>query len=202
MSVEQKKNVDVDKLSSIMRNTLILMGILIAAGMPFFKLLGWSIRPGLFMMCTILSITLIMLILTQRHDHNNYPWYRRIFLFVLIIGIGLFVGFKMFKTHKPPSVSISENQITISGSYGLTTLINKIELIESIPKIIRRTGGYADGTVRKGNFLLQDWGTCKLFIQSSGGPYIKISTVEWPIIINGSSADNTKKLYQELIAEK
>jgi hypothetical protein len=201
MSAEKKKNVDVDGLSSMARNAMVLMGVLVAVGIPFFRLVKWSVNPVFFIMTVILSTVIGIIILSQQYNHNKRSVIEKISPYIIVAGIVLFAGLKMFKTREPLEISIIDNQITISGTYGLTEPVNNIELIEAIPEIKRRTGGYSDGVVRKGNFLLEEWGTCKLFLQSQGGPYIKISTSGNPIILNGNSADDTRKLYQKLLIQ-
>lgn len=201
MSEEQKKNVDVDGLSSLMRVGLIVMGLLIALGKPVFNLLDWPVNWPVFMMSTILSITLLFVILAQKYDRNTHPWYKRYLPAAIIIAVAIVVAVSMYGTNKPPVISIAQNDISISGSYGLTKEVARIELMPDIPGIIRRTNGYSNGGVRKGNFLLQEWGSCLLFLQSSTGPYIKISTDDKPIIINRESPEGTKVLYRQLNLE-
>lgn len=201
MSEEQKKNVNVEGLSSMMRNAMVLMGLLIGGGLPFFRMAGWKINPALFMISVILSITAVMLVLAPTYDGNKHPWYRKVFPFILIAGISIFVGFKIFKTHEPLETYISENKITVTGEYGLTQLISRIELLENIPNIKTRSGGYSDGMVRKGNFILEDWGACTLFLLSDKKPYIKVTTAVKPIIINFDNPENTKKQFDRLQKE-
>ena len=131
MSEAQKKNVDIEGLSSMMRNALILMGLLLAVGIPFFRLVGLKVNPVIFMIASVLSITAVMLVLAPTYDRNKYPLYRKALPFVLIVGISVFVGFKIFKTHEPLEAFISENQITVTGEYGLTQEISRIELLET-----------------------------------------------------------------------
>ena len=195
MSEKQKKNVDVEGLSSMMRNAMITMGILIGGGIPLFQLIGWKVNPAIFMISVIVLITGVMLVLAPTYDGNNHPWYKKAFPFMLIVGISVFIGFKIFKTHEPLEVSISENQITVSGEYGFTKQITSIELLENIPNIKLRSGGYSDGIVRKGNFILEDWGACTLFLLSDKTPYIKVTTETKPIIINFDNPENTIKRF-------
>ncbi|MEQ6121437.1 DUF3784 domain-containing protein [Reichenbachiella sp. MALMAid0571] len=201
MPEEQKKNVDVEGLSSMMRNAMVLMGLLIAVGKPFLGLIGWEINPALFIISVILSITAVMLVLAPTYDGNKHPWYKKAFPFVVIIGISLFVGFKIFKTHEPLEAFISEDRITVTGEYGLTQKVTNIQLLENIPNIKTRSGGYSDGMVRKGNFILEDWGACTLFLLSDKKPYIKVTTAVKPIIINFDNPENTKKQFDRLQEE-
>lgn len=201
MSAEKKKNVDVEGLSSMMRNCLIVKGSLVIVCVPFFRLVHWNINPIFFTMIVILSSVMGMMILSQKYDHNKKSLIEKLVPIIFIIGLSVFIGFHMLKTREPFEVSITDNQMTISGSYGLSTSFDKIEVVDIIPKIKLKTGGYSDGVVRKGNFLLEEWGTCILFLQSRGGPYIKVSTSDKPIIINDKSADDTRKLFDKLRME-
>ncbi|MEQ9288593.1 MAG: DUF3784 domain-containing protein [Cyclobacteriaceae bacterium] len=201
MPEEQKKNVDIDGLSSMMRVGLVAMGLLIALGKPMFNLIGWQVSWPVLMMSTILSIAFLLVILAPRYDRNLPPWYKRYLPAATIIVIAVVVGVAMSKSNKPPVVSLTQGQISITGSYGLTKEVGEIELLPTIPKILRKNGGYNNGPIRKGNFLLEEWGSCLLFLQSGSGPFIKISTNDKPIVINEESPEGTKVLYGQLTIE-
>lgn len=140
MSAEKKKNVDIDGLSTLGRNGMVITGVLTIVLPSFFRLFQLEINEGILLMGIPLAMIAILLVLSQKYDHNEKSRIEKFFPFVIIIGITIFVGYNMWKEHEPFEVSIADNQITITGSYGLTSSIREIKLIESIPKLKRRTG--------------------------------------------------------------
>jgi hypothetical protein len=52
--------------------------------------------------------------------------------------------------------------------------------------------------VAKGNFRLDEWGACKLFIHNAKEPVIVIKSEGKYTILNLYDAEATKKLYDEL----
>ncbi len=114
-----------------------------------------------------------------------------------IVVVGLF-----FITSQETNVEVSAEQVRIKGLYGGTYSMNEItdiQLVNSIPKITRRTNGAAFGNYKKGHFKLEQLGDCKLFVHSSEGPYIIIKNDDRDVIINFKDKNNTQKLYNELL---
>ena len=86
--------------------------------------------------------------------------------------------------------------------YGITTSVESMELVESIPAIKRKTNGFNYGSTLKGSFDLEEFGPCTLFTQSKEGPFIFLKTTGGtPIIINTESKINTEELFGRLKGE-
>jgi hypothetical protein len=71
MPREQKKNVDIEGLSTFMRNGLIIIGLSIITGYYLFKWIGFTmIANSMILIATLVGVT-ILVINSQRFDHNR-----------------------------------------------------------------------------------------------------------------------------------
>ena len=200
----QKKKVDIDGLSSHMRNVFIGMGILIMLSNPFLDFFGLQDYGDLSIILIVLIGTLFMFINAQTfRDKSEYTESKKVFRVLLAVGFIILIGVSVFrmitKGTQSPEFQISGDQITISGMYGTTSTIMGIALLDTIPRIERKTNGFNFGPVLKGSFELEKFGPGRLYIESQDGPFIFIKTdAETPIIINLRSKQETKDLFKEL----
>lgn len=196
MPEEQRKNVDVDGLSSMMRNHMTGMGLLLIIGTYVFSWLGWKSISGSWPVISILSVIPFMAIQAQKYDHNRKSSTKLLVIFtvVLVISFGTF-GFIYFSS-QPPEISITENQISISGLYGTTASIKNLELNNALGKIEIKTNGFQIGDVYKGHFRVQGRGECLLFLQSTEGPFILVyGNGGETIVVNQTSPQATRNLF-------
>ena len=144
-----------------------------------------------------------MIARTRRYDKNpkskkEMTIAATIMALSLFLVVGLFIGGKM-----ESKVTVDENGLTIGGMYGFTIAKGEIDTIymaqlSELPKVKMRTNGYNDGEVAKGNFRLDEWGACKLFIHNAKEPVIVIKSEGKYTILNLYEAETTKNLYNEL----
>jgi len=206
MSAEQKEKVDIDGLSTMMRNSLIVIGVLLAISEPALSLIGLNQHVTMALPIVVLSGTLFIVIRAQRFKGKSGSRKKnttRTIITSIVFAVIVFitVGFLYYGTRQA-DFKIYEKQITISGLYGMTAQVESVELIESLPQIKMKTNGFNFGSVRKGNFHLKDFGQCKLFINSINGPLIYVKTENGtPIIINTGSEEETKELSMRLATE-
>jgi hypothetical protein len=72
MSETKKANVDIKGLSLFMRNTLVIIGLVVIGSYYFFRWLGIDEEKYLLIPAGLLMIgVIIMLIIAQRYDHNK-----------------------------------------------------------------------------------------------------------------------------------
>jgi hypothetical protein len=71
MPADKKKNVDINGLSTFMRNGFIVIGLSIIIGYYFFKWLGFNTLANSMMVISILVGIIIIIIKAQKFDHNN-----------------------------------------------------------------------------------------------------------------------------------
>lgn len=208
MSAEKKRNVDTEGLGRFMGNfCFVIAGIILAAG-----ILGYLGYQEAFAI-TILSLFIvipIMVIKAQKFDGNarnpdgTMKRGTKVFLALLILGFLLILGIvagSMIDSSREMVVNVTADYIDIHGAYGVklkTCDIEGIELVDSIPKVIRKTNGFDFGSLMRGNFKLEGLGAGKLYVDLNKKPFIHISTMDSFIIINLKTSEDTKKLYDEI----
>lgn len=200
MPKDKKKHVDLDGLSTLMRNGLIIIGLLTIIGYYLFKWVGFSQLANSSMLIVILSGTITMAIKARKFDHNQQKKTKQTYFilgFTVVFVLGLiFYGFIPTKTR------VSEETVKFSGMYGFEMKISEIqsiELVKEIPNIEIRTNGFSFGSINKGTFKLTDWGKCKLFVQSGNQLFLIInSTNGTKTIINDKNPTVTEDNYNKI----
>ncbi len=124
-----------------------------------------------------------------------------------ILGVGIlvvvvvFVFMLMSETNKETEVTIENGTITFSGQYGTSyslSDLSEVQKVDSIPPIGIKVNGAAIGQVKKGDFQVEGFGVCRLYVQSSSGPYLIIKFKSNTVIINFKDAQKTGALYDSL----
>ena len=201
-SEEKRKNIDIKGLQELCCKSMVCGGLgLILVGITNYFVKGnWSLYA--LIMITV-AMTGYMIARTRRFDKNpkskkEMTIAATIMALSLFLVVGLFIGGKMEN-----KITLDENNLTIGGMYGFTIAKENIDTIymammNELPKVKMRTNGYNDGQVAKGNFRLDEWGACKLFIHNAKEPVIVIKSEGKYTILNLYEAETTKKLYDEL----
>lgn len=204
MPKDKKKNVDIDGLSTLMRNGLIIIGLLIIIGYYVLKWIGFSQFANFSILIVIFGGILILAIKARKFNHNkktkqNY----------LVSGIAIvFVLGLVFYGFSPTKTIINKESIKFTGMYGFEMKIQEvesIELVNEIPSVKIRTNGFSLGSVNKGTFKLKDWGKCKLLLHAKNHPFLIINNKNGEkIIINDKNPTTTKENYHKikLLTEK
>ena len=201
-SEEKRKNIDIKGLQELCCKSMVCGGLgLILVGITNYFVKGnWSLYA--LIMITV-AMTGYIIARTRRFDKN--PQSKKemtiaatIMALSLFLVVGLFIGGKMEN-----KITLDENNLTIGGMYGFTIAKGEIDTVymaqlSELPKVKMRTNGYNDGQVAKGNFRLDEWGACKLFIHNAKEPVIVIKNEDKYTILNLYEAETTKKLYDEL----
>ena len=207
MSPEKKEKVDIQGLSTHMRNSMIVMGVLIAVGDQLLGITGLQEHKNGAFISVILIGTFYIWInaLTFTNKSNNHSDKNKVraasMIVVFVVFPSSIFGFIFYGT-RPPEFTVSNNQLEISGIHGISTEIIEVKLYESIPKINRKTNGFNYGSTLKGNFHLERIGACILFIESNEGPFIYLETENGiPIILNTESKNKTEELLENLKSE-
>lgn len=198
-SKEEKKHVDIKQLGKHMGRLcyIIAVGIWITGLLVHFFEMPVSIST-IVMGIIIFGYVIYM----QKFDSSEDIKSNRVIIsviggiFLLIMIVTASVG------STPNEISKKTGKIVISGNYGITIKdedVKSIELIETMPKVLLRTGGSSNGKIKSGNFKLEGDVEVKLYLQSKEGPYIKIVTDKQDIYINNKDKEKIKKIYAELI---
>lgn len=201
MPDKQKENVDIEGLSTFMKKSFIVMGLLIIAGFHIFNWLGLSFIANSIILIVIFGGVLFTLVESRKFDHNKSTKKTKI-EYWLISTIFLFIVGIMAYGMIPTKIIIDQQNVQIKGMYGMEIPIKEISTIilkENIPTITLRTNGFSVGNIHKGYYNLIELGKCKLYLQSNKGPYIIISlNTGTRIIINFSTQNKTIEKFNAL----
>lgn len=125
---------------------------------------------------------------------------------VFVIGIIILIGSialmisQSNKTKEDVKVKITGSKIAIEGQFGTTIDakdISEIKLLDNLPTIGTRVNGAESGEYKRGDFKIDDLGTCKLFVNLKNGPFIYI-VANGKYIINFDDKKITLDLYDKL----
>lgn len=200
MSKDKKKNVDIEGLSTFMRNGLITIGLSIIIGYYLFKWIGFTmIANSMILIVTLVGVT-ILIVNAQKLDHNKTKETKLTYfilglVFLFVIGL-ITYGFI-------PSKTIYGNDtIRFSGMYGFEISIDEIENVEltdELPTIKIRTNGFSFGNIKKGYFNLDEFGKSRLLIHSDLAPYLILTKNNGDkIIINFKDKIETEKTFNKI----
>ena len=203
MSKDKKKNVDVDGLGKLMGNFLFLMSfiLLFSGGMDF---LAYKLA-SLISMMTIMPLTIVLIIMAQKYDHNRKKKREKTGLIAIIsVVFGIFVlvsGFLIVATLNP-KVELSDEKIEVSGLYKRDisiTDIKSVSLEEIMPRVVRKTNGMDVGYSLRGSFKLEgEDNNSTLFVLQNNPPFIHIRTGDRLYIINFKERGRTTELYKKI----
>lgn len=146
MSKEKKKNVDIEGLSTFMRNSFIAIGLTIIIGYYLFKWIGLIVIAHLMIPIAIFGGVAIILIGTRKFDHNENKGTKLAYFISGLTFILIFIVVIWSSTDGliPSKVTYSNDTINFSGKYGFelnAAEIESVELSDTIPTIRLRTNG-------------------------------------------------------------
>ena len=114
----------------------------------------------------------------------------------------LWVAWNFYVYSRPPSVEMSSFRFAVgTGLHGADVPLARIQsvtLADELPRIVRRTNGFASGGLLRGNFTLDGWGGGKLFINKDSPPYVVVRTRDSFVVVNFADARRTRELYAQL----
>lgn len=208
MTKEQQQNVDVEGLAK-------LIGLYSYALAALFLVIGVVsyLDYTNFMMPLIVLIvvlTVIVVAKSQKYNHNlfdeNGKWKKgaskNFKLPAIISAITLVVVAVIFYfALQPTEVTLTESALEIAGMYGETYEFASMEqliLLEQLPEIAMRTNGSAVGSKLEGHFKFKNGDKAKLFVDKSVPPFIQFVYEGKLVILNLSTAQETRALYEKL----
>ena len=100
-------------------------------------------------------------------------------------------------------MKIIDNSVKINAPlYGIEFNVEDIEKVEIVDKIKvkLRINGIGMDEYSVGNFNVEGYGKCKLYIYNDVKPYILIKSNDEIIFINGENEEETLRYYNEFIA--
>lgn len=206
MFQKQKEKVDIEGLSTFMRNGLVVMGLVVIFGNYGLKLAGQHALLDYFIPGVILIGVVFLVFKAKKFDQNEGDLVKsklkNVIVIVVIASVAMLIGYGTI----PSKFEVSDDRITFSGKYGTEIEISNVEtvsLINKMPPIKARTNGLGLGPIRKGFFSIEDQGKCRLLLHSFQGPFVKISTKDQGIVfVNFKDQAKTELVYAEIMALK
>lgn len=132
------------------------------------------------------------------------PRARRRALILAIVVLPMALLLLMIRSsEKPPRVRVSNEGVTVSSSLYSVDLpwqvITDVTLEDTLPRITRRTNGYALGGTLRGYFNVEGMGRVRLFIERDQPPFVRItSSTEGVTYVGLGRGGGTRQLFQEI----
>lgn len=200
MPKAEKENVDIEGLSTLMRNGFILIGLIIISGYYFFYFAGLTLIANSMAFIALFGGLAILIIKAQKYDHN--PRKKPVLILSILGIIALGVTIMLYFGCASTKTTISGDVFRISGMYGFemkASDISKVELLETIPVIEMRTNGFSFNGAKKGTFRLAEYGKCKLFVDSDKGPFLVITSHKGErTILSSRNPIETKENFEKI----
>jgi len=122
-------------------------------------------------------------------------------IFVTLVMVGVFGSIAY--SYIEASVIIEDENIRISGKYGVKIPLNQINEVfvaDTLPKIGFRTNGISTGTINKGNFHSKSLNkNVKLLLHAKTKPYIYIIYADSKyVIVNFREEGKNLQVYEQL----
>lgn len=185
----------------------LLVSALILLGSTIFFYLYESL-VGLVLTSVIFLFSNIVLLLTYREKRqpqlkSNSMQFLGISLLVFILAV---IAISIYFASRQPNIKIAERSILVSGAYGFKIKVDELSylgLVDSLPRIKLRSNGIDLGKIKKGHFILDDLGECRLMLRNQIPPFIKIESRRTGVVfINFSTTDETNKFFNEINTTK
>lgn len=131
--------------------------------------------------------------------NRNLP-FRLIFLFIILLVIGIIVYFITY-ANKGNEVNVTSSYIEVIGIRGEKIEfkdIESVELKDSFPGIEQRLMGSEIGSAKRGSFVVKELGRCILLMDTCINKYIYIKAADGFHIINYGDDDKTSSIFNEL----
>lgn len=115
----------------------------------------------------------------------------------------LLLFFLIRSSEKPPRVTVSQEGMEISsGLYGVDlpwSTVTEVSLEQELPRILRRTNGYALGGTLRGYFNVEGEGRVRLFVERDEPPFVRItSSTEGVVYVGLGNGGGTRQLFKEI----
>lgn len=202
-SESEKEKIDIEEMArhiSIM--CYIISSIFFIGGIVSFTF-KLSIIPFMIILLIVISYYVWYL---QRFDKNNIKKTDiKIVVLVSLLTITPVI-LALSLGVKKSEIILNETYIEITGLYGNKIYkedIKKVELVDEIPKIIKKINGYDSiSHDKKGEFKLENEGESIIYIEREKGDSIKIETIEENIYINYNDINSTIEWFNNILRWK
>jgi hypothetical protein len=105
---------------------------------------------------------------------------------------------------QPVAVALERGLFTVrGGGYATTVVVDEItsvRLADALPKVERRTHGFAFGDRMRGTFHLATIGPADVFVNADVPPFVVVRTPRLVLYVSEPTAAATRRLYYDLQA--
>jgi hypothetical protein len=119
----------------------------------------------------------------------------------LLLGIAL-VGWIFWSQIRPPRVTVGATGFEIDTLfYGRSVAaadIVGISLEGSLPRVLRKSNGFAGAGTLRGRFRVDSLGEGYLYVEEGMAPYLVVRLRQGFVIVNFREPERTRALYEEL----
>ncbi len=119
---------------------------------------------------------------------------------VILAVVMLGVGGMLVYGYQDNQLEISSEELIFSGMYGLEIqreAVAELRIIDRLPKITKRTNGFATQHMLKGKFRTEDGKKVHLILNARQGPFLEINRSKKPTVYF-SLEQNSQTVVQQL----
>ena len=209
MSEQEKSRVDIQGLSVLIFRWMLMGAAIFAIA---FMLLAFNLFwPGLFVFLLVFPWVTTLVVRAQRFDGNAVDasgrWSSKTrwtvgALAVLMLGLGGFVGWAVYRGDQPVEYTVAEGKLNIACTFGTTVKLENIaelQMLPVLPSVARREYGSDTSAHLKGNFTLKGGGGAHIYARPDATVVIQFKTTSGKTyLLSGETAEETRQLYQQL----
>lgn len=200
MSDEDRKKVDINAYIPAFRKFHLFLGAsLFVLGCASTYLINET-AGGIFLTVYPL-LAYVYFFITGRKHWKAVSFRGNKMTLIILAGSLLFVVWLMGRGLKEDTLSFESDTVVFNGSYGETLSpsdIRSIELVDQLPQITLRTGGFGMGTVRKGYFRTKDKETVKLILNGDQKPIILFTKMDGEKIYYSARSTSNEDIINEM----
>ena len=174
MSEEDRKKVNIKDYLSFFRNFHLFLGIsFLLLGLLITYFFGKNVS-GIFLAVYPIIAYIYFIWASSEYKIGNSTNSNKVGIIVLIATLILVTGL-LGVGYKEDPLILTKEAIEFKGIYGEKLSASKIEsiqLVEQLPRIKKRTNGFALGSINKGFFKTEDGTSVKLILNADNKPYL------------------------------
>jgi hypothetical protein len=120
---------------------------------------------------------------------------------IFIVTFG-FVSVLTYIGYQDYQLVQKDDTFEVTGVYGDEwhyKNIQRVELLQEMPKVEVRKNGFGMPTMSKGHFIVRGYGSSLLYIYKGNAPYLYVEVGDEQLFINSKSESETKGWFEQLV---
>jgi Domain of unknown function (DUF3784) len=199
----RKEGVDIAGLGNFIgASCFVIAALLLLAGIfDHYHVFGGLVGS----ISSLFFVVAFILIRAQKYNRRVLPDGRKRkgtkVLLGIVVAILMIVGGMLIYGSIEQSVDVEHGAIEIGGLYGTTldiSNISDVSIINELPKIQAKKGGFDFANVLKGDFSLDGIGEGKLYVNIAAPPFIKIKYNDTFVILNFRDTTTTLTTFDKI----